>query len=636
MSGEASQNRMIVGGTYLYQGREWIYHRDDGHGNALLWSIGTPELQPAPYSQLKSVARIRGVQTEFRQLSEYPPRHREEAQRKLEIVLKFLLEQRTKQDAKKAAEAIGCSLSTFSRTIERFILSGGQVSSLIPRVGQFGKRNARLDPEREEIIREAIQTEYLTSQKIRLGRLVRIAQDRCEERSLPKPSRETITDRVRGIPPKDAVKAREGAKAAREMFRLNKGRMSHPGGPLHEIQIDHTQIDIFVVLPNGERVRPWLTLAIDVYTRMIVGFYLSLEKPSAYSVGMCLYRVLTPREDWLLEYGVTSSWPCYGRPREIGSDNGNDFRGYSLKRIALNHNLNWTFRELQNTERGSYIESMMGTVALELEVYRGAAFGSLTRRKDYPSEAMATFTFREVEKIFLHFFIEIYHNSPHRGLNQASPLGRWKEYQETRSDRPNEPPMFQASEELRYSLWPSIERGISKDGVSWEKIDYSDDVLEDWVRRENPNHPEGKHIFHYNPCAVRTIRWKHPISGLYLPISARDTGAVDCTQWEREALLGAEDKADRARVAPEIVAKGRKEIQNLVNGKKDLSLKEFRKAKRETKNYKSRKAKEEALKGARTDQASPSSSSVSPSESATSNQSTDFWSSTLSFKVTNL
>src|SRR5262249_36672907 len=53
--------------------------------------------------------------------------------------------------------------------------------------------------------------------------------------------------------------------------------------PLEVVQIDHTEIDIIVVdeltrtpLPG----RPWLTLAIDVFSRVVTGFHVSMSAPS--------------------------------------------------------------------------------------------------------------------------------------------------------------------------------------------------------------------------------------------------------------------------------------------------------------------------------------------------------------------
>src|SRR5215467_12427668 len=52
--------------------------------------------------------------------------------------------------------------------------------------------------------------------------------------------------------------------------------------PLEVVQIDHTRADVFVVdeqtrTPIG---RPWLTLASDVYSRIVPGFYLTMDAPS--------------------------------------------------------------------------------------------------------------------------------------------------------------------------------------------------------------------------------------------------------------------------------------------------------------------------------------------------------------------
>jgi transposase InsO family protein len=49
--------------------------------------------------------------------------------------------------------------------------------------------------------------------------------------------------------------------------------------PLERVQIDHTRIDV-VVVNEGDRLpigRPWLTLAIDVASRVVLGFSVSLE-----------------------------------------------------------------------------------------------------------------------------------------------------------------------------------------------------------------------------------------------------------------------------------------------------------------------------------------------------------------------
>ena len=74
---------------------------------------------------------------------------------------------------------------------------------------------------------------------------------------------------------------REGAAAARAVFTpvVEEYRSA---GPLDVVQIDHTIVDLIVVdevtrTPIG---RPVLTLAIDIHTRVVTGFYLGLDHPS--------------------------------------------------------------------------------------------------------------------------------------------------------------------------------------------------------------------------------------------------------------------------------------------------------------------------------------------------------------------
>ena len=115
--------------------------------------------------------------------------------------------------------------------------------------------------------------------------------------------------------------------------RLVRARISTPGSyevtrPLQVVQVDHTQVDIMIVdqatrEPAG---RPWITLAIDVLTRMVTGFHLALELPSRISVGLCLLHAVYDKTVWLAERQVDAAWPVAGLPEALHVDNGADFR----------------------------------------------------------------------------------------------------------------------------------------------------------------------------------------------------------------------------------------------------------------------------------------------------------------------
>ncbi len=72
------------------------------------------------------------------------------------------------------------------------------------------------------------------------------------------------------------------SNAARGKFKAIKKGLT-PKRPLELAQIDHTLADIVIVDEIERRTigRPWLTLVIDVATRLILGFHLTLDAPSS-------------------------------------------------------------------------------------------------------------------------------------------------------------------------------------------------------------------------------------------------------------------------------------------------------------------------------------------------------------------
>src|SRR5260370_12383275 len=70
---------------------------------------------------------------------------------------------------------------------------------------------------------------------------------------------------------------------------------------LQMVAIDHTELDIIVLDDSREHAvgRPWITLGIDIFSRMIVGYYIAFEKPGALAVGMCISRCILPKDSYL-------------------------------------------------------------------------------------------------------------------------------------------------------------------------------------------------------------------------------------------------------------------------------------------------------------------------------------------------
>jgi putative transposase len=109
-----------------------------------------------------------------------------------------------------------------------------------------------------------------------------------------------------------------------------------PRLPLEVVQIDHTLVDVVVDelerLPLG---RPWLTLAIDVASRMVTGFYVSLERPSSLSVALAISHAVLPKDLWLSDRELNLDWLSCGLPESLHLDNAQEFKSEALERGTL-------------------------------------------------------------------------------------------------------------------------------------------------------------------------------------------------------------------------------------------------------------------------------------------------------------
>lgn len=116
-------------------------------------------------------------------------------------------------------------------------------------------------------------------------RIVGEVRAECAARGYQPPARQTIKARLNAMDQREVLRKQKGAKAAREAFAPVPGAYNVER-PLNVVQIDHTLADIVLVdhVDRKPLQRPWLTVAIDVTTRLILGFYVSFDAPSVLSV----------------------------------------------------------------------------------------------------------------------------------------------------------------------------------------------------------------------------------------------------------------------------------------------------------------------------------------------------------------
>ncbi len=233
-----------------------------------------------------------------------------------------------------AAAEIGCSVRHLYTLLRAYRASRGTLSALVPSKHSGGKGKGRLSADLEAIIATTIQEEYLTPQKRMAQRIVDEVRRRCHRAKLPPPADNTVRRRLHALRADDTLRRREGASRARQKFAPVPGTFPPPSWPLAVVQIDHTPVDLIGVDEQYRRPigRPYLTVAIDGYSRCIPGFCLSLEAPSAVSAGLCLAHAVLDKETWLAQRHLDGPWPIWGKPDGMHLDNAAEFHSEALRR----------------------------------------------------------------------------------------------------------------------------------------------------------------------------------------------------------------------------------------------------------------------------------------------------------------
>lgn len=423
---------------------------------------------------------------------------------------------RTRADVLRAAAELGCGASHTYVLLQRY-LSDPRLTSLLPRTPGPHGGFSKLDPEVDRLIDEMIDVVYLKRQRPKIKDLVDQVRGRCREMGLPPPGRKAITTRLRARPNRQVVSLREGRKAARDRFAPAIGSIEAPW-PLSLIQIDHTLVDIIVVdrSTRAPIQRPWLTLAIDVCTRCVVGFHLSLEAPSATSVALCMSHACLAKNTWLMERDVDGEWPVQGIPERLHLDNAKEFRSEALRRGCEQYGIAIDYRPVRTPHYGGHIERLIGTMMGKVHLLPGTTFSDVRSKGDLDPEKTAAMTLEEVERWLGHAIVGVYHRELHRGIG-LTPLVAWERGWIGDDARPGrgEPVAVPDPRRFLIDFLPLERRLVRREGVWLHSIGYWSDVLGTWV-----GHHE-RMIVRYDPRDLSRVHLLAP-DGVYYDLAYRD------------------------------------------------------------------------------------------------------------------
>lgn len=423
-----------------------------------------------------------------------------------------------------------------------------KVSSLTRGAAGRPAGHRMLAPEVEKTIRHVINKSYRRRERPSKAETVEQVRSLCRRLKLSPPSPNAILRRIDDQSGFACDKARLGTKAAKQLWEARPGQLRIER-PLELIQIDHTPVDVIVLDTDRKTVlgRPWITVAIDVGSRCVIGIYLSMDAPSATSVSLCIEHAVLPKPENVEEPGI---WPMYGLPKRILVDNGKDFRSMALMRGCEEHGIELTWRPVRTPHYGAHIERLIGTLMNMVHLVPGTTFSNVKQRGDYQSEKRAQFTMDELYQWLVQRICRRYHTRVHRGIG-LPPLLSWERGLTTAAGDYVPPKLVANPAEFRMDFLPYEFRRVLRGGISLFNSRYSHPELESWeIRGEDV-------MVRYHPRKLAVIWVRNPKTESYLevpsvagPACGQDLpkGAVDAEARQR---LDAE--TDRGYAATEAI-----------------------------------------------------------------------------------
>ncbi|MEO9649367.1 MAG: Mu transposase C-terminal domain-containing protein [Roseobacter sp.] len=409
------------------------------------------------------------------------------------------------------------------RTLRRWLALVNEFgrSGLVDRIDSRGNRSSNLGPEEMGLMMNGVR-EYLSPErpsikliheKVVLNFEARNEQRKAEgQHPMTIPSCETVRRAIRALDPYQVELARNGEAAARKKFRpvLNGISVTRP---LERVEIDEWTVDVMTFMESTgmyalmsdedkrslglfvkgdkddygneklKKPKRWtLTAAICCATRCIVGMVLS-RNPGAEAAVQLLEMVTTNKGAWSDAVGALTSWDMHGTPELIVFDGGPAFKSQRFRMAVNDLGVMWEMAMNGVPENRGTIERVFGTFATDFAPrLSGHTFNSIIEKGDADPEARAALNLDDFTFALIRWVTDIYHNTPHRGLDGETPVKAWRRLSQEFGVS-SSPDM----EMMRLCFGQQRKYVLDKKGITILGVQYHSEALNEHMLRRDPH-----------------------------------------------------------------------------------------------------------------------------------------------------
>lgn len=387
----------------------------------------------------------------------------------------------------------------WERRERRFGLAG-----LYDKSAERGNRDRRLTAD-ELMLMGKVVSKYLDDQRPSQAIIFREVRDVFTEENERRraagepeilcPSRETVRQAIRKLNPFDVTLTRHGRQAANRQF-APVGMGLDITRPMQRVEFDEWEVDAITLMAEGglyhhlteeekkklgldkKKARWWITVAICCATRCIVGLAIS-RTPNSQSALRVIEMMMRDKGVWADACGGLSPWNQFGWPSTIVTDCASYNISSLIQARMSDLGITLEYCPAGDPHLKGRIERVFGTFATQLMPrLSGRTFSNSVKRGDYESKKRAALTPEEFCSVLVRYIVDVYHRTPHSGLNGETPLDCWNRLVEKFGVQP--PPDLGRR---RLIFGQELERTVTRQGITVLGVRYHSEALARFMTR---------------------------------------------------------------------------------------------------------------------------------------------------------
>lgn len=346
----------------------------------------------------------------------------------------------------------------------------------------------------------------------------------------------------------------DGVYEANRLFEP-RGKLQVPTAPNVLWEVDHHRLKYEVSYNsldrNGNVVEvvlgcPWLTVVIDVYSRVVLAIVVSFEPPSTLRTLQALKMAMLPKDELHANHPkLQNRMDYYGIPIRVRTDRGRDFYSEALALALFDLGI-----ELDNTHAYSpwekpYIERLFWTLDQMLVRKLPGHTPRPGERKRGPKPKLPPRRLKlaELTDAIVRFFGDVYHHKPHGGLAGDTPAEVWRKGMERiarlRGENPSlqlRSPFERSQAEFDAAFTIRDKRKLTQDGIPFENLWFNSGELGKLFSDSGPIEVEMR----VDPANLTSVLIRHPREHRFLTVPCTEVEyATDRPLWSHRALNAA-------------------------------------------------------------------------------------------------